>query len=83
MFGNDILGSFSRIGKDDLLDKVEQAIELIEKNPELKSVDLAGLSYADLRGLRKHLVMEHISLDLSAQNLRKGTELMKKRRGVD
>lgn len=61
--------------KMDLLKKIENAIEFLEE--ERVSEIEVPLTYAELKGIRKQLLMDELSFKLSKENLKDGREFGK------
>lgn len=59
----------------EFLTKIENAIDFLETK-KVESVDV-NLTYAELKAIRKHILIDNFSTDLSAENLRTGMEFGK------
>lgn len=59
----------------EFLIKIENAINFLETEKN-KNVDV-NLTYAELKDIRKHILIDNFSTDLSAENLRAGMKFAK------
>lgn len=63
----------------DLLEKVEKALKELEENKETEATVV--LTFAELRGIRKDVLLAEYGSRLSAENLHAGLALRASRKG--
>lgn len=59
----------------DFLEKIENAINFLESEKDKETE--VSLTYAELKDIRKHILLDSYSANLSAENLRAGLNFSK------